>query len=240
MPKKKWSFGKPDISPKYISIAVIVVCTLIAGKVMFSDVSKNVSNEDVAEFIGINNIVDNFGDLSKNGKKAAKEISGKNKIEVEDVIEGRFVSVNNDNTYVIKFNNGTKTTIKLIGVDIPESAVLPASNGEKDKAVADVVKEKIHEGDTLWLELGTIPQDNDGKILAYIYFEDGVMVQDWLLENGYAQTLTVPPNTKYSNRFAEIQQKAAENKVGLWNGYFKAEKTTTATAVTTTIQKGEK
>lgn len=49
------------------------------------------------------------------------------------------------------------------------------------------------------------------------------MVQEWLLENGYARVMTVQPNSKYSERFAEIQHQAAENKVGLWNGFFESE-----------------
>lgn len=42
------------------------------------------------------------------------------------------------------------------------------------------------------------------------------MVQEWLLQNGYAQVMTVQPNSKYADRFAEIQHKAAVDKIGLW------------------------
>ena len=59
----------------------------------------------------------------------------------------------------------------------------------------------------------------NGGIVSPV-FEDGTMVQDWLLENGYANTATYPPNVKHADHFAELAHTAAEQKVGLWNGFF--------------------
>lgn len=74
--------------------------------------------------------------------------------------------------------------------------------------------------DTVYVEYDVSPTDKYGRTLAYVYFEDGTMVQDWLLENGYANTATYPPNVKYADHFAELAHMAAEQKVGLWNGFF--------------------
>ena len=71
--------------------------------------------------------------------------------------------------------------------------------------VSEIVKQKIRPGDTLYVEYDVEQIDKYGRTLAYLYFEDGVMVQEWLLENGYAQVMTVQPNTKYAERFAALQ-----------------------------------
>ena len=42
------------------------------------------------------------------------------------------------------------------------------------------------------------------------------MVQKKLLEDGYAQVMTVPPNVKYSEEFTALQRRARENGKGLW------------------------
>lgn len=135
------------------------------------------------------------------------------------------VRVKDGDTYVLKIN-GEETTVRLIGVDTPES-VAPADyskeNTSEGKAISEIVKQKIQSGDILCVEYDVSKTDKYGRTLAYLYFENGLMVQEWLLENGYARVMTVQPNSKYSERFAEIQHQAAENKVGLWNGFFESE-----------------
>ena len=136
-----------------------------------------------------------------------------------------FVRAKDGDTYVVNYN-GEDKTVRIIGVDTPES-VAPSTyskeNTEEGKEVSDIVKEKFTKGETVYLEFDVSETDRYGRMLAYVYFKDGKMVQDWLLENGYARTMTVPPNVKYADHFAEVQHVAAENKVGLWNGFFEEE-----------------
>ena len=119
--------------------------------------------------------------------------------------------------------DGVETRVRLIGVDTPES-VAPSTyrkdNTEEGKTVSEIVKDKIKEGDTLYIEYDVGKTDKYSRTLAYVYFEDGTMVQDWLLENGYANVATYAPNVKYADHFVELAHTAAENKVGLWNGFF--------------------
>lgn len=131
-----------------------------------------------------------------------------------------FVRAKDGDTYVIRLDsNGQEITVRLIGVDTPES-VAPEDyykeNTEEGKEISDIVKDKLKEGDKLSVEYDVQMEDKYGRTLAYLYFEDGKMVQEWLLENGYAQVMTIQPNSKYANHFAEIQHTAAENGIGLW------------------------
>ncbi len=38
----------------------------------------------------------------------------------------------------------------------------------------------------------------------------------WLVEHGFAQVMTVPPNVKHQELFLKLQREAREEKRGLW------------------------
>lgn len=135
--------------------------------------------------------------------------------------KGEIVRVKDGDTYVVSVRE-EEITVRLIGVDTPES-VAPEGyykeNSEEGKEVSAIVKEKIKKGDTVFLEYDIEKCDKYGRSLAYVYFEDGKMVQEWLLENGYAQTMTIQPNSKYADLFASMQKEAMKAQKGLWADY---------------------
>ncbi len=143
------------------------------------------------------------------------DFSSLTKVTVERVVDG--------DTYLVNLD-GEKTKVRLIGVDTPES-VAPESytessgkeNTDVGKYVSEIMKETIKEGDTLYLEFDVNMYDKYDRVLAYAYFEDGQMVQDFLLSSGLAQVMTIEPNVKYSDRFADIEKKAIENGIGIWD-----------------------
>lgn len=145
---------------------------------------------------------------------AALQFEEMEKCTVQRVVDG--------DTYILDID-GEEKRVRLIGVDTPES-VAPDSYGkentEEGKTVSDIVKGKIQAGSILYAEYDVSKTDKYGRTLAYLYFENGTMVQDWLLENGYANIATYPPNVKYADHFAELAHTAAKNRVGLWNGFF--------------------
>lgn len=64
-------------------------------------------------------------------------------------------------------------------------------------------------------------RDKYGRFLAYIYV-NGKMINESLLEKGLARVAYIyAPNTRYVDRFEEIQDKAKKEKVGIWtiDGY---------------------
>lgn len=150
---------------------------------------------------------------SYNKEKSMKRIT---------LIKSEVICVKDGDTYVLKID-GAETTVRLIGVDTPES-VAPSDyskeNTSEGKTISEIVKQKLQPGDTLFVEYDVSKTDKYGRTLAYLFFENGQMVQEWLLQNGYAQVMTVQPNCKYAERFAEVQHTAADNNVGLWNGFF--------------------
>ena len=148
--------------------------------------------------------------------------SGKDLLSMQECLVVRVVD---GDTFILDIED-TETKVRLIGVDTPES-VAPSSyykdNTQEGKTVSDIVKDKLQEGDLLYLEYDVSPTDKYGRTLAYLYFPDGTMVQEWLLNEGLANVATYPPNVRYADHFAELAHQAAENKTGLWEDFFKEE-----------------
>ena len=128
--------------------------------------------------------------------------------EVKRIVDG--------DTIVIDYN-GKQEKVRLIGVDTPES-VHPDKdkNNEYGKLASKYTKSKL-EGKSVALEFDVQERDKYGRLLAYVYL-DGKMFNKTLLEDGYAQVATYPPNVKYVDDFLKIEKKAKEINAGLW-GY---------------------
>ena len=235
---------EPKIPAKYICVAVIALSAVIVGAFLFKDtkqtiddaggvdavVSDSPAGKILADFENIGRAEKKKkNDLPVNWDAVTRERKSSSDEEPEDFVnekhEATFVRAKDGDTFVLSVG-GVENTVRLIGVDTPES-VAPESydkeNTEEGKEASEAIKNKLHEGDTVLIEFDASETDRYGRFLVYMYFKDGTMVQDWLLENGYARTMTVAPNIKYAEHFKEIQSKAAENKAGFWNGFFEEE-----------------
>jgi Staphylococcal nuclease homologue len=71
------------------------------------------------------------------------------------------------------------------------------------------------EGEEVRLELDMHKIDPYGRLLAYVYLPDGLMFNEVLVEEGYAQVATFSPNVKYQERFLKAQREASEANRGL-------------------------
>lgn len=247
MPKKKRKEFKFEANHAYI--AIIALSVVIGGSMFLGDMAKTAKETNVASEIASSpagKIITDFQEIGKKAQDADEFSKVKEALEdgmgneqtsgvyAEDTDTGEaveyheatFVRAKDGDTYVMQSETGEEITVRLIGVDTPESVAPSAynkENTEEGKLVSDIVKEKFLEGDTLFLEYDVSPTDKYGRTLAYVYMEDGTMIQDWLLQNGYARTATYPPNVKYADHFSEVQHEAAESKTGLWNGFFEEE-----------------
>lgn len=145
--------------------------------------------------------------LDKNNSIEANSLVDDKVYEVTRVVDG-------DTIVVTKGDETFK--VRLIGVDTPES-VHPnkEKNTEFGKIASNYTKEKLLNKEVK-LELDVQEKDKYGRALAYVYI-DGVMFNKMLLESGMAQIATYPPNVKYVEEFKEIEQRARNNKVGLWS-----------------------
>ena len=105
--------------------------------------------------------------------------------------------------------------VRLIGVDAPET-VHPAKSVQHYGKEASEFAKRMLEGKQVRLEMDVQERDQYGRLLAYVYLEDGTFFNAELVKQGYAQVSTYPPNVKYVELFTQLQKEARENKRGLW------------------------
>lgn len=128
----------------------------------------------------------------------------------------------------LKLSDGTR--VRLIGVDTPElhyseKLIRDAKRTQRDietiQALGKTAAEfttKLCLGKKVRLEFDVQRHDRYGRTLAYVYLEDGTSVNAKILEEGYGQTMTIPPDVRFAEQFQKLEKQARENKKGLWSG----------------------
>ena len=113
----------------------------------------------------------------------------------------------------VVLTNGER--VRYIGVDTPELHH-PRKPVQWYAREAMEFNRKLVEDQKVRLEFDVERRDRYGRLLAYVFLEDGRFVNAELLKEGYAQLLTIPPNVRYVDLFVGLQRQARESKRGLW------------------------
>lgn len=104
--------------------------------------------------------------------------------------------------------------VRYIGINTPETKH-PSKPVEYYGREAEEANRKLVEGKTVKLEFDVQQRDKYGRVLAYVYV-GSTFVNAWLVENGFAQVMTIPPNVKYADLFVQLEREAREAGRGLW------------------------
>ncbi len=113
----------------------------------------------------------------------------------------------------IRLDNGE--SVRYIGIDTPETHH-PYRPVEFLGKEATQMNQDLVGGKRVYLELDVRRRDRYGRLLAYVFLEDGTFVNAELARLGYAYTMTIPPSVKYTELFRKVAREARENKRGLW------------------------
>lgn len=124
-------------------------------------------------------------------------------IRVEKVHDGDTITARVENRY---------EKIRLIGIDTPEMGQRPWGSKAKEYLVGLIDASS----QTLTIEYDIEHRDKYGRILAYIWANDGRLINEEMLRSGYAVLFTFPPNVKYVDRFISAQKEAKDKKLGIW------------------------
>lgn len=136
------------------------------------------------------------------------EINNQN-VEVVRVIDG--------DTIKILFN-GKEETVRLIGINTPET-VDPRREVECFGKEASLrLTEILNDGKVLLVTDPTQGEwDKYKRVLAYVYLLDGTFVNQKMIEGGYAFEYTYNIPYKFQTEFKKLEKEARENGSGLWN-----------------------
>jgi micrococcal nuclease len=114
--------------------------------------------------------------------------------------------------------DGREERIRLIGIDTPETK-RPNTDIECYGPEASTFTESLLPvGTPVRVERDTVNRDDYGRLLGYVYrADDGIFVNYELVRQGFAQPLSIEPNTIYRELFVDAASAAEADDVGLWS-----------------------
>ena len=106
--------------------------------------------------------------------------------------------------------------VRLIGVDAPEiDYQVPSDSQPYALEAKSFLQSQLQAGERLKLLFDQRKLDLYGRILAYVYTENNLHLQELLLSHGFAK-FKVYQNDLFWQCLAAIEQQARVDKVGLW------------------------
>jgi micrococcal nuclease len=140
-------------------------------------------------------------------------------VEQKQIGDTTFYLVNevtDGDTIKIYDGSGNILTVRLLGIDTPETKD-PREDVKCFGVEAYEKTRELVEGKFVRLESDPTQQDKDayGRLLRYVYFEDGSFVNEILVQEGYAFSYKEYP-TQNLERFNELERLAREQNKGLW------------------------
>jgi len=114
--------------------------------------------------------------------------------------------------------NNKEDTVRLIGIDSPEvldeRKPIQCFGKEASNKAKEILTDKA-----ITLESDPTQGDRDeyGRLLRYIFLEDGTNFNEFMLSEGYAREYTFKGSSyEYQLEFIQVQRGAREENKGLW------------------------
>jgi len=122
---------------------------------------------------------------------------------VKEVIDGDTIILN------------TGDRIRDLGIDTPElhhPTIGPECGGPeaKDENV------KLLAGKRLRIERDITDKDQYGRLLRYVFTEDGYFVNCEIVRRGWAQVFVIYPDHRYEKMLIDAQLSAVKENLGIW------------------------
>jgi micrococcal nuclease len=160
--------------------------------------------------------------FKKNKTEVPLEIDGNITTTTESVVVTRVVD---GDTFVLN----TKERVRLIGVDTPEKFQSNKLKKDAERSQKDIetIKQlgeeasayvkKLVEGKKVILKTDkySAKQDKYGRLLRYVYLEDGTCINSKIIESGYGNAYT---SFKFErmDEYRQLEREARTNNRGLW------------------------
>jgi micrococcal nuclease len=130
------------------------------------------------------------------------------------------VSVTDGDTIDVVRFDGRLESVRMIGVDAPESGGPYRDVECFGLDAADFLARQIDEGGQLYLERDLEDRDQYGRLLRWVWLErdeDVFLLNEALIRSGYAERYRDTPNRRYVSELVEAEEFAREYGLGLWS-----------------------
>ena len=135
-----------------------------------------------------------------------RDLTAREQAQVTRVVDGDTIQVT---------LNGESVGVRYLLIDTPET-VDPRSGVQCMGREASAKNKELVEGRTVYLEKDVTDRDRFGRLLRYVYLEDGRMVNEILSRDGFAAVSSVPPDVKHIDLLLVAQRDAVAGGRGLW------------------------
>lgn len=108
----------------------------------------------------------------------------------------------------------TGQSVRFIGVNTPEMNYKRGSPEVGALAAKQYVQSRLSQ--MTRLQSGTQQRDRYGRLLAHIYLNDGLSLEEQLLERGLGYYLAIPPNLFLRECLKAAESRARTHRLGLW------------------------
>ena len=117
----------------------------------------------------------------------------------------------------LKVNMPDRTTIRVIGINTPET-VDPRRPVECFGKEASARAHELLDGKKVYLEYDSSQGERDryGRTLAYVWLPDGRSLGETLITEGYANEYTYDTPYRYQDEYNRAEAAARDGEVGLW------------------------
>ncbi|WP_392436333.1 thermonuclease family protein (plasmid) [Finegoldia magna] len=181
----------------------LLACCLIAGSVF-----------------PINVLADNENPTKLEEKVEIKEQNDKDlKLKSVNLVKVKVLRVVDGDTFKCMID-GKEQTVRLIGVDTPESVNPNKEKNTVEGKIASEYTKRYLEDRDVELEYDIQKTDKYGRVLAYVWNGD-TLFNFKLIRDGIAKPMTIAPNVKYSKIIRNLEKKAVENNKGFFNKDYK-------------------
>jgi micrococcal nuclease len=127
----------------------------------------------------------------------------------------RVVEAIDGDTIVVAFGDGHTDTVRILGVDTPETHH-PTKPVQCYGPEAAAYTARRLTGRVVTLEGDVEPRDRYDRRLAYVVLADGHRFDDELLRRGYARLLVIEPNRSHARALLAAELDAQRHERGLW------------------------
>lgn len=186
---------------KNVIISIVVLSIAIISSVFKIDIQSYIDELSAS----LSNTTDGHIETVKSS------VSEKSSVTLEKCVDGDTATFNID---------GESVKVRFLAIDTPESVHPYKDVEEYGKDAGEYTCKLLTEANQIEIEYeeSMSTEDKYGRKLAWIWVDDELL-QESLIEVGYAQVKYIYAKYTYLDKLYEAQNDAKANKVGIWYGY---------------------